>query len=268
MTAYVYYTVDDMYRDMARRLLNEKSEHGTRELRNVMVTISDLANPITNARNISLSYLCGELLWYTCSSNDVSFISRFAKKWSDITDDGNTSNSAYGYIIAKKHGFHQLKKVIKLLEKDRYSRRAIINFNVPNNKKIETKDEICTIALQFLIRNDKLHCTAMMRSNDFYTGMPYDIAFFVSLQKMIAKKLNVEVGEYTHFVTSLHLYDANVDKLKQALLEKQDFIELDSIALNKLNLNDYHTIKNSDYPREDVIKLFEKKGIISVTRWK
>ena len=78
---------------------------------------------------------------------------------------------------------------------------------------IETKDEPCTIALQFRIRDNKLHCTGIMRSNDIWYGFPYDIAFFTELQMMMADELGVEYGSYTHFVTSLHVYNKDLDKI-------------------------------------------------------
>ena len=186
MNAFEFDNVNQMYEHIVRLLLDEKSDHGTKELTNVLLTINDVSEQIITKRDISLSYLCGELLWYFSGSNDVNFISKFAKKWREISDDNCTSNSAYGHILYLRHGFNQLVKIIELLKKDKHSRRAVINFNVPNRNVIETKDEICTIALQFIIRDNKLHCTAMMRSNDVYTGMPYDIAFFISLQKIIA----------------------------------------------------------------------------------
>ena len=85
---------------------------------------------------------------------------------------------------------------------DPNTRRAVVNINVPNVNVIETKDEPCTIALQFLNRDGKLHCTAIMRSNDIWFGTPYDWAFFIELQKVIADKLGLGYGTYTHFATS------------------------------------------------------------------
>ena len=96
---------------------------------------------------------------------------------------------------------------------DPNTRRAVININVPNERVIETKDEPCTIALQFLNRNGKLHCTAIMRSNDIWFGTPYDWAFFIELQKVIADRLGLGYGTYTHFATSFHAYERNMAEI-------------------------------------------------------
>lgn len=54
--------------------------------------------------------------------------------WNKLSDDGITANSAYGYILQKKHGFNQIEKIIELLKVDPYSRRAVMNINVPKAK--------------------------------------------------------------------------------------------------------------------------------------
>lgn len=206
--------IDEIYYDLCFKL----SRHGkivgdTKELINVKIELENIEENIVSIRGISPSYLFGEWLWYFTGNNSTQFISSFGSMWKKLTDDGKTSNSAYGYIMQYKFGFNQIETVIKLLLKDPTSRRAVININTPNKNVIETKDEPCTIALQFFIREEKLHCTAIMRSNDIWYGFPYDVAFFTELQKFIATKIGIKCGTYTHFVTSLHLYKRNYDEV-------------------------------------------------------
>ena len=63
-------------------------------------------------------YAIGELLWYWSGRNDVEFIDHFSKFWRNISDDGKTANSAYGYIIKYKFGFDQLECVINELKRN------------------------------------------------------------------------------------------------------------------------------------------------------
>lgn len=212
---FIYF--DSAYRFLCQKLLNSDNVRNTREINNVHFTISDIETVTGTSRDIDIKYLMAELIWYLAGKNDMNFINNFASLWGRISDDGVTNNSAYGYIIQKKYGFDQMKKIIELLKTDPFSRRAVINLNAANENVIETKDEICTIALQFLLRNNRLNCTAVMRSNDIWFGLPYDIVFFTTVQKLIADALGVAYGTYSHFAGSLHVYDKDVEKIKKVL---------------------------------------------------
>lgn len=231
--------IDTIYLSLCKDLLKAPRvgttrDGSTRELLNVKFVLKDINKNIVSVRGLSPSYLCGELLWYFSGLNSLEFISRFSKFWEKLSDDGETSNSAYGYIMQHKFGFNQIEKVIEQLTVDPYSRRAVINLNTPNERMIETKDEPCTIALQFMIRKGKLDCTAIMRSNDIWFGTPYDVAFFTELQKYIAQRLGVGYGWYTHFATSLHLIDRNYEQVKNIV----DHPESRKMSIDVKILND------------------------------
>lgn len=155
-------------------------------------------------RRMPMRYAVGELAWYLSGSNKVSDISRFAKKWVDISDDGITNNSAYGYRIKEKFGFDQWEYIKSMLTKDPNSRQAIIHIKDADNTK--TKDTPCTVYLQFLLRDGKLNLSVHMRSNDIWMGVPYDMFSFCFLQMLMAMELGVEIGSYTHYAGSLHMY--------------------------------------------------------------
>jgi len=159
-------------------------------------------------RNMSIKYALGELLWYMSGSNRLSDISPYSKAWEGLSDDGETVNSAYGYRIGSMFGFDQYSYVRDMLHRDPLSRQAIIHIKDPSEKI--TKDTPCTLSLQYLLRDGKLHATTVMRSNDIWLGFPYDVFAFTSLQVMMAMELGVDVGEYTHIAGSLHLYERDL----------------------------------------------------------
>lgn len=208
--------IDVLYRKAVYYTSNKGTKVGnTKELSPVSLVREENINiDIISIRDISLSYVIGELLWYFSRNNDLAFISKFSNYWKLISDDGETCNSAYGHIVFKRN-YDQLKQVIDILRNNRDSRRAIINFSIPNVHRQFTKDEICTIAVQFLVRCNKLDCHVYMRSCDLYTGFPYDYIFFSCLQHIVAERINAEIGSYHHTCTSLHFYDKNTDDMKR-----------------------------------------------------
>lgn len=240
-----------------------------RELSNYSFTIDDITNDVINlkSRNISYNYLIGEMLWYWSGRNDLAFIRHFSKFWDKISDDGVTSNSAYGYVLQKKHGFNQIETIIDLLKQDPSSRRAILNFNTPNVNVKDTKDEICTICLSFMIRDNKLNCTTVMRSNDVIFGLSYDLSFFISLQKYIADRLGVSYGSYTHYAFSMHVYEKDFDLVSDIAYGDMRILDnkLDIYRLIKSEnimdkLIDY--VDNKWTSKEDFIEVVKDCGII------
>ena len=254
------YEIDSIYKELCSDLLHFGVKVGnTREITNVKVTLHNIENNIVSIRDISPSYLFGEWLWYFTSRRDTKFISKFGSMWSRLTDNGVYANSAYGYLMMNAFGFDQINTVINLLRFDPNSRRAVININIPNPNVIETKDEPCTIMLQFLLRDGKLHCTTAMRSNDIYLGFPYDVAFFTEVQKYIADKLHVKYGTYTHFVTSLHVYEKNIDTIRSIVnnpVSKPIKFNRDKFHIYKWSMA--RVIEKSDNAKEDVLRLMKE----------
>lgn len=176
------------------------------EVINAVTVIEDPTHNILKSpiRNMPVRYAVGELLWYLSGSNRLDDIKKYSKAWENLSDDGETINSAYGYRIFEEFGFDQWEYVKDKLRQDPNSRQAVIHIKDPDFHP--TKDLPCTVCLQYLIRDGKLHATTYMRSNDIWLGFPYDVFSFTCLQILMAFELGVEIGTYTHIAGSLHLY--------------------------------------------------------------
>lgn len=180
--------------------------------------ITVIENPTKNVmtndiRKLSMRYAIGEMLWYMSANPSLRAIQHYTKAWDRMSDDGETVNSNYGYIIQKAFDFDQYEYCKQLLIKDKNSRQAVIHIKVPTNTiENPTKDLNCTVCLQFLIRDEKLYCTTYMRSNDLWLGFPYDVFQFTCLQIRMAMELDLDIGTYTHIAGSLHLYERDFEK--------------------------------------------------------
>lgn len=180
------------------------------ELINAVIVIEDpTRNIVTSSiRKMPVRYAVGELLWYLSGSNRLSDIANFSKAWENLSDDGETVNSAYGHRIFEQFGFDQWELVKSKLISDPLSRQAVIHIKDASNKP--TKDTPCTCSLQFFIRDGALHLTVYMRSNDLWLGFPYDVFSFTCMQIKMAFELGVNIGTYTHIAGSLHMYRRNL----------------------------------------------------------
>lgn len=111
-------------------------------------------------------------------------------------------NWAYTYHdrIAK-----QIPFVIDELKRNPYSRRAVI---VVRDWEVDSKstDPACLQHIQYFVRDGKLHCKLMFRSNDACKATFMNAFALIMLQKRIADELGYEVGTYTHRANSFHCY--------------------------------------------------------------
>jgi len=216
--------INQLFKDLAKELQEANQVDNTKEILNKQIILNDLNNNVLTlkCRHDAMLYTIGELIWYWSGRNDIEFIDHFSKFWKNISDDGKTANSAYGYIIKYKHGFDQLECVIDELRRHPDSRRGIINLNTPSMYRMVTRDTQCTIFLQYYIRNNKLCSTAVMRSNDFIKGLTFDITYFTELQKYVANRLGLECGPYTHIDVSFHTYDSDKELLNKIANETEE----------------------------------------------
>lgn len=201
------------------------------------------------------SYTTKEVELYNSCSNSAEDFGKASKFWLSLANPDGTVNSAYGHLIwaKKSHGsdFEQeyveaqgfwdgdipgsvkVQKPVRrtpwewakqcLLE-DKDTRQAILRFSLPEHQWKGNKDQTCTMHGNFLIRNDQLHLSVVMRSNDLTLGLVYDMPWFMGLMDRMIDELkhqypNLTKGHYTHTVHSLHIYERNEEMVKKMLGE-------------------------------------------------
>lgn len=211
-------TIDEAWETWYERLSSMKLSDESRdgeirgEILNAITVIKDPTRNILKSkiRNLPMRYAIGEMLWYMSGNNELKEIQKYTKGWDRMSDDGETVNSNYGHCIRFKYGFNQWEFVKDELGINPNSRRAIIHIKEASDE--DSKDVNCTVCLQFFIRDNKLHLTTYMRSNDLWMGFPYDVFQFTNMQVLMSMELGVGIGTYTHIAGSLHLYERDVVK--------------------------------------------------------
>jgi len=202
------------------RLLREAWENGRecaprgkkiKELLHTQVIIDDLRNNILThpLRDCNFRFMVAEWLWIQSGRDDVAWISRFNSKIREFSDDGKIFLGAYGPRLME-----QLSWVIALLKKDPDTRQAVITIFEGCDFKTCGKDVPCTLSLQLLLRQDKLHGVLTMRSNDLWLGTPYDIFNWSQITNSIAGELGVDTGSFTLQAGSSHIYESDWEKAR------------------------------------------------------
>ena len=103
--------------------------------------------------------------------------------------------------------------VISDLRREKFSRRASISIR-DNEVDSQTDHPACLQNLQYFIRDDKLDCCAIFRSNDLPEAFFMNAFALIRLQEKIAAELGVQVGTYSHRSNSMHAYEKNFGLIK------------------------------------------------------
>ena len=177
---------------------------------------------------------------------DSTEMGKISRVWKTIANPDGTINANYGFMVyhlkdagnalfTRKEEFRsQIQVCEDTLKKNIYSLQAVMHFHRPKDQYSGNLDQPCTMYVQFRVRDNKLGLICNMRSNDVIYGMPYNVSYFLLLQKRMVEYLNLcnsngecdfskmtsptkkmEIGVLIHNVTSLHLYDDKIDIAKK-----------------------------------------------------
>ena len=197
------------------------------ELRDIELVLTDPRKSVLSLpmRNMSRKYCAGEFLLYMRGTNDKNAFSFYSKTWDKLANEDGTVNSAYGYrwFHVNEKGLSRFRFALEQLLANPDTKNAIIMMRDDSDIRPDLKDRCCTLALCFSIRDGKLDLRTIMRSQDFWTGLPYDMFCFTRLQQIMLYNYNkerdpslpeVQLGSYTHQVINLHVYDKHWDRVK------------------------------------------------------
>lgn len=106
----------------------------------------------------------------------------------------------------------QIPFIIDELQRNPYSTKAVIDIRTPED--IGSNDPACLQHIQYFIRDGKLECDVLFRSNDAVKATFMNAFALIMLQSVIADKLGVGIGQYVHTANSFHAYERDIPTLK------------------------------------------------------
>ncbi len=215
-------TANNLY-CQARKLIDAEGEKSgnTNELLHVILELEDPLQKWVTCRKpaMSISFALAELIWILVGDNKRDVIDFWNPVYERYASDENSDyyHGAYGYRLAKNFGFNQLQRAYNALKSNPSNRQTVLLYwdpvkDMPNEDGTSTSHDIpCNICSLLKIRNKKLEWMQIMRSNDIFRGLPYNLVQFTSIQEVLAGWLNINIGKYTHFSDSLHLYSSDIN---------------------------------------------------------
>ncbi len=161
-------------------------------------------------------YIDRELDWYESQSTNINDIYGSDREppeaWQYSANAHGEINSNYGLLVFGEKYYEQFEHVVQELKTNPDSRRAAMIYNRPSIWKEYNEngknDFICTNAVTYYIRDNKLHATVQMRSNDVIFGYRNDWAWQRFMMEEVMHELELdELGDMIWQVQNLHVYE-------------------------------------------------------------
>lgn len=247
----------DAFRSDKAELDLESRGEETKELLHVTFSIDNPRERWITSRYPPMSPALGisEIVWILAGRNDSAFPNFWNPQLPSFAGKGPTYHGAYGHRLRHNLGLDQLSRAYHALKSNSGTRQIVLQIwdgrhDFPDLEgKPVSKDIPCNICSILKIRNQKLHWTQIIRSNDLLLGVPHNFIQFTALQEIIAGWLEVDLGPYVQLSDSLHVYkrdwnilsqntntiqNVNTDNLSLSFHESQECIKKLAAFMEKL----------------------------------
>jgi thymidylate synthase len=199
---------------------------------------------VSRSPAINPAFALAEIIWIVNGRADAEFLNYWNRKLPLYAGDGSEYYGAYGHRLRKNFKFDQLDRAYEVLNANPDSRQVVLQFWDPNRDfpdidgSPRDTDIPCNIVSLLKIRDNKLDWLQIIRSNDLFLGLPYNIVQFTYLQEILSGWLNIEMGKFDMIADSLYIYNKDHDFLLNSV-SIQAKKNLDSVALNKKESDNY-----------------------------
>jgi thymidylate synthase len=204
------------YADIVRRVILEgqvRYPRGleTRDMGNVTIHLESAldALPMGCGRGINQKIAAVEAIQLIGGFSSPALTTYASKNFEKFMERDGTFWGSYGTRVGD-----QVNYAVRKLTNDPQTRQAVVTLwdNQLDNIPLK-RDYPCTVGFNFTLNMAKaeLDMNVLMRSNDVWLGLPYDMFQFTQLQCTVARALGVTPGTYTHTTWSLHIYREHLE---------------------------------------------------------
>ena len=185
----------------------------------------DQSFPLLTTKKLHLKSILYELLWFLRGDTNVKWLQeRGVTIWDEWADENGNLGPVYGYQwrhwrTPEGREIDQIAQVIAALKKKPDSRRHIVSaWNPADVDKMALPP--CHLLFQFYVANGRLSCQMYQRSADLFLGVPFNIASYAALTRMVAQVTDLKPGDFVLTLGDAHIYLNHFDQVK-AQLERE-----------------------------------------------
>jgi thymidylate synthase len=221
--------VDTQYEDLLRRIL----EQGTpKQDRTGTGTVSlfgerlryDLSErfPLVTTKSVHFRSIAYELLWFLRGEGNVGWLQEHGVSiWDEWAAEDGSLGPVYGvqwrsWPTPDGGSIDQLSGILDTLRTDPDSRRMLVSaWNVAALPEMALAP--CHALFQFYVADGRLSCQLYQRSADLFLGVPFNIASYALLTRMVAQQVGLAPGEFIWVGGDCHIYTNHLPQVREQL---------------------------------------------------
>jgi thymidylate synthase len=221
--------IDTQYEDLLRRILEQGAP---KEDRTGTGTVSlfgerlryDLSQtfPLVTTKKVHFKSIAVELLWFLRGDSNVGWLrDNGVTIWDEWASPEGELGPVYGvqwrsWPAPGGEQIDQIATILSTLRSDPDSRRMIVSaWNVGALPEMALAP--CHALFQFYVAEGKLSCQLYQRSADMFLGVPFNIASYALLTRMVADQVGLAPGDFIWVGGDCHIYSNHVAQVTEQL---------------------------------------------------
>lgn len=209
--------------------------------------------PALTTKKLHLRSIIHELLWFLRGETNIRYLKENKVSiWDEWADGNGELGPVYGrqwrsWQCPDGSTIDQIAQVVEMIRTTPDSRRLIVSaWNPADIGRMALPP--CHCLFQFYVAEGRLSCQLYQRSADVFLGVPFNIASYALLTRMMAQVTGLEAGDFIHTLGDAHLY---ANHLEQADLQlSRTPLKLPTLRLNP-DLRDIFAFTIDDIVLED-----------------
>jgi thymidylate synthase len=178
--------------------------------------------PVLTTKKLHLKSIIYELLWFLRGDTNIKYLNEHGVTiWDEWADENGDLGRIYGaqwcgWRTPDDRSINQIDHVIRQIKENPDSRRHIVcAWNVGEIDQMALPP--CHTLFQFFVQEEELSCQLYQRSADLFLGVPFNIASYALLTRMVAQVCGLKPGVFVHTFGDLHLYSNHLEQAKLQL---------------------------------------------------
>ena len=179
--------------------------------------------PALTTKKLHLKSIIHELLWFLSGDTNIRYLTENGVSiWNEWADENGDLGPVYGkqwrsWETTSGAHIDQMAQLVEQLKNNPNSRRHIVTAWNPADVENMALPP-CHCLFQFYVAPPRgestkpvLSCQLYQRSADIFLGVPFNIASYALLTKMLAQVCDMEAGDFIHTLGDAHLYLNHID---------------------------------------------------------